>query len=142
MDAIAISRTGLDVEWRRMEIIALNLANMGSSAAPGREGYAPLRRVSGPAGAEGSFGNVLQGLETPSGVKVYSLQPSGEGARRAYEPGHPHADAQGFVSYPAVSHAGEMALMVKTARAYEANLVALAAAQQIYSSALQIGKQA
>ncbi len=31
--------------------------------------------------------------------------------------------------------------MVKTARAYEANLVALAAAQQIYSSALQIGRQ-
>lgn len=139
MDAIAISRTGLDVEWRRMEVIALNLANISASTAPGGEAYSPLRLVSGPAG---SFGRILDGLEAPQGVKVYSLERTGAGSRRAYEPGHPHADAQGFVSYPAVSHAGEMALMVKTSRAYEANLVALAAAQQIYSSALQIGKQA
>lgn len=139
MDAIAISRTGLDVEWRRMEVIALNLANIGSSAAPGSEGYTPLRLVSGPTGG---FRDILSGFETPRGVKVYSLESSGAATRRTYEPGHPHADAQGFVTYPAVSHASEMALMVKTSRAYEANLVALAAAQQIYSSALQIGKQA
>ncbi len=60
MDAIAISRSGLDVEWRRMEIIALNLANIESSAAPGGKPYLPLRLVSGPSE---SFGQVLDGLQ-------------------------------------------------------------------------------
>ncbi len=138
MDAIAISRSGLDVEWRRMEIIALNLANIESSAAPGGKPYLPLRLVSGPSE---SFGQVLDGLQNPGGVKVYGIEPSPAGTRRVYDPGHPHADADGFVTYPNVSHAEEMTLMVKTARAHEANLVALAAAQQIYSSALQIGRQ-
>lgn len=142
MDAIAISRSGLDVEWRRMEIIALNLANMESSSRPNGRGYVPLHLVSGPAG---SFEQVLgeQGRlgPDPRGVRVYSVEPSGGGTRQVYEPGHPHADTEGFVSYPNVSHAEQMTLMVKTARAYEANLVAMAAAQQIYSSALQIGRQ-
>ncbi|HZF45129.1 MAG TPA: flagellar basal body rod protein FlgC [Sphingomonadaceae bacterium] len=139
MDAIAISRTGLDVEWRRMEIIALNLANMNSGRAADGTSFQPLTLLSGPAG---NFGAVLDGQQPPAGVRTYGVAPSGAGMRRVYEPGHPQADANGYVSYPNVSHAGEMALMVKTARAYEANLVALAAAQQIYSSALQIGKQA
>lgn len=139
MDAIAISRTGLDVEWRRMEVIALNLANINSGRGADGASYRPLRLVSGPAE---SFRAVLDGQQQPGGVRVYGVEPSGAGMRRVYEPGHPQADAAGFVSYPNVSHAEEMTLMVKTARAYEANLVALAAAQQIYSSALQIGKQA
>lgn len=139
MDAIAISRTGLDVEWQRMEVIALNLANINSARGADGASYHPLRLVSGPAE---SFRAVLDRQQQPGGVRVYGVEPSGAGMRRVYEPGHPQADAAGFVSYPNVSHAEEMTLMVKTARAYEANLVALAAAQQIYSSALQIGKQA
>lgn len=138
MNAIAISRSGLDVEWRRMEIIALNIANMESSSGPDGKAYMPLRLVSGP--AEG-FEQFLNGLQSPAGVKVYGVEPSGAGTRRVYEPGHPHANGDGFVTYPNVSHADEMTLMVKTARAYEANLVAMAAAQQIYSAALQIGRQ-
>jgi flagellar basal-body rod protein FlgC len=138
MDAIAISRSGLDVEWRRMEVIALNLANMDSSSGANGKGYVPLRLVSGPSE---SFGQVLGGLQSPGGVKVFGIEPNNAGTRRVYEPSHPHADADGFVTYPNVSHAEEMALMVKTSRAYEANLVAMAAAQQIYSSALQIGRQ-
>ena len=60
--------------------------------------------------------------------------------RRVYDPNHPPAGMDGFVSSPGVSHSEEMTLMIKTTRAYEANLAAMAAAQQIYSSALQIGR--
>ena len=91
-------------------------------------------------GSGGTLAGVGMALQ-PKGVRVYGIEASDRGVRRVYEPGHPHADAQGFVTYPNVSHAEEMTLMVKTSRAYEANLVALAAAQQIYSSALQLGRQ-
>lgn len=143
MDAIEISRSGLDVEWRRMEIIALNLANVNTSRSPDGKNYVPLRLVSGPAE---SFEQVLSeagkaaGVH-PLGVRVYGIEQTGAGLRRVFEPAHPQADGEGFVEYPNISHAEEMTLMVKTSRAYEANLVAMAAAQQIYSSALQIGSR-
>lgn len=137
MDAMVISRTGLDVEWRRMEVIALNLANMNSSHGAGGTAYVPLRLVSGPAKG---FGTVLDGLHPPGGVVVYGVEPTAAGTRRTYEPSHPLADADGFVGHPAISTAEEMTLMVRATRVYQANLAAFAAAQQIYSSALQIGR--
>jgi flagellar basal-body rod protein FlgC len=61
--------------------------------------------------------------------------------RRVYEPGHPHADAEGFVTYPDIDLAGEMTLMIQTSRSYEANLVAMNIAHQMYSRALEFGRQ-
>lgn len=143
MNAMEISRTGLDVEWRRLEVIAQNIANMNTARTGHGGGYIPLRLISGPvehfdkAVSRHANGN----MPDPKGVRVYAVEVKESSIRRVYEPGHPHADQQGFVTYPNISHAEEMALMVRTSRAYEANLVAIAAAQQIYSSALQLGRQ-
>ena len=49
MNAQEISRTGLDVEWRRLEIIAQNLANAGTTLDADGNGYRPLQLLSGPA---------------------------------------------------------------------------------------------
>jgi flagellar basal-body rod protein FlgC len=143
MEALEISRSGLDVEWRRLEIIARNLANMQTTRTGDGGSYVPLRLVSGPVE---SFQRVLArenggATDHPKGVRIYGVEAKDAAARRVYEPGHPHADGQGFVTYPNVSQAEEMTLMIKATRVYEANLVAMAAAQQIYSSALQIGRQ-
>ena len=141
MDAIDISRSGLDVEWRRMEVIALNLANANTSRTADGSTYVPLRLVSGPVE---NFDQALakageHPTTQPQGVRVYSIEPTNAGVRHVYDPANPQADANGFVAFPNISNADEMTLMVQTSRAYEANLVAMAAAQQMYSSALQIG---
>lgn len=143
MNALEISRTGLDVEWRRMEVIAQNIANINTTRTGDGGAYVPLRLVSGP---QARFSQILgrsdqeaDGANALGGVQVYGIEEVAGGIRRAYEPGHPHADPDGFVSYPRVSQAEEMTLMIKASRAYEANLVAIASAQQMYSSALQIG---
>jgi flagellar basal-body rod protein FlgC len=75
------------------------------------------------------------------GVQVMGMEPNGSGFRRVHEPKHPHADAEGFVSYPDIDHAGEMTLMIKTSRAYEANLTAMNIAHQMYARALELGRQ-
>lgn len=142
MEAAAISRSGLDVEWQRLQVIAQNIANMNTTRTAGGGAYVARRLVSGP--VEG-FARTLAsypGLAAPPkrGVTVYDVATAGFGTRQVYDPDHPHADPNGFVSTPAVSQADEMTLMVKTTRAYEANLVALAAAQQMYSAALQVGR--
>ncbi|RYD69538.1 MAG: flagellar basal-body rod protein FlgC, partial [Verrucomicrobiaceae bacterium] len=56
-----------------------------------------------------------------------------------HEPNNPQADEHGDVAYPGIDQAAQMVLMVKTARAYEANIVAMNAARQMYSKALELG---
>ena len=141
MNAREISRTGMDVEWQRLQVIAQNIANMNTSRTASGEPFRAMRLVSGP---RADFASVLakggrSGAE--GGVHVLGLEPMSGGVRRVREPDHPHADADGFVSYPDIDHAGEMTLMIKTSRAYEANLTAMNIAHQMYMRALDIGKQ-
>lgn len=140
MKAIEISRTGLDVEWRRLEIISENLANMSTTRTAAGDPYRAQRLVSGP---RAGFASYLEGKPggEPAGVMVYGLEPVNVEPRRVHEPTHPHADADGYVTYPGIDHAAEMTLMVKTARAYEANIVALNAARQMYVKAMDLGKR-
>ncbi|KRC78100.1 flagellar basal body rod protein FlgC [Sphingomonas sp. Root241] len=141
MDAIEISRTGLDVEWQRLEVIAQNLANMNTSRTASGEPYRAVRLLSGP---KVRFARLLGAGEAPArpqGVAVLGVEQVGSGVRRVHEPGHPDADAQGFVTYPDIDHAAEMTLLIQTSRAYEANLTAMSFAQQMYARALDFGKQ-
>lgn len=142
MEAMEISRSGLDVEWRRLQVIAQNIANVNTTRTADGGVYTARRLVSGPVEgfARVLAGTAAQGRPPARGVTVYDVAAISGGTRQVYDPSHPHADEAGNVTVPAVSQADEMALMVKTTRAYEANLVALAAAQQMYSSALQVGR--
>jgi flagellar basal-body rod protein FlgC len=141
MNAIEISLSGLDVEWRRLEIIAQNLANMNTTRTESGDVYRPLRLVSGPLT---DFNAMLQAgaaSVSPTGVRVMGVEPQADALRRMHEPSHPHADGDGFVTYPNVDHASEMTLMIRASRAYEANLAAVNMAREMYSRALEIGRQ-
>ncbi len=140
MQAMEISLSGLDIEWQRLQVIAQNLANVNTSRTANGEAYQPKQLVSGP---KVSFEQLMadKNSKTLSGVEVYNIETQRRGTRRVHEPSHPHADANGFVSYPDIDHAGEMTSMIKTSRSYEANLVALNVAMQMYSRALELGRQ-
>lgn len=136
-----ISRTGLDVEWQRLQVIAQNLANLNTSRTASGQPVRAMRLVSV---AKDGFAAVMDGkapAARPHGVQVGGLEAMPGGTRRVYEPNDPEADAQGYVSYPAIDHAGEMTLLIRTSRAYEANLTAMNLAHQMYSRALELGRQ-
>jgi flagellar basal-body rod protein FlgC len=138
MKAMEISLSGLDVEWRRLEVIANNLANANTVQTPDGGPYRAMRLISGPKTSfEGHLGNGTSDLD---GVAVYGLAPTDAPPRKVHEPGNPAADADGNVSYPGIDHAAEMVLMVKTSRAYEANLVAMNAAREMYVKSLDMGR--
>lgn len=144
MEAMEISRSGLDVEWQRLQVIATNIANINTTRTADGSAYVARRLVSGPVA---EFDQLLQpnaskaSAAPANGVMVYQIASTNAGTRQVYDPAHPHADEAGFITVPAISQAEEMSLMIKTQRSYEANLVALAAAQQMYSAALQVGRQ-
>jgi len=142
MDAIEISRTGLDVEWQRLQVIAQNLANINTTRTAAGGPYRPLRLVSGPHSGFARLAGVLPAGYKPEGVAVLGIEPIAGGVRRVHEPENPDADAQGYVNYPDIDHASEMTLLIKTSRAYEANLTAMSIAQQMYSRAAELGRGA
>lgn len=141
MRAVEISRSALDVEWQRLQVIAQNLANLNTTRTATGEPFRPMRLLSGP---DTSFATLMSGGQNSrgaGGVRVMGVEASGGNVRRVHEPGHPHADAQGFVSYPDIDHAGEMTLMIKASRSYEANLTTMNIARQMYARALELGKR-
>jgi flagellar basal-body rod protein FlgC len=87
-------------------------------------------------GEAGGFGGRVQAA---LGAPVGTLQAGAAPPRRVLEPGHPLADAEGFVRYPGVDAAAEMVALMSATRAYEANVVALNAARAMALKALEIG---
>ncbi len=138
-----ISRSGMEVEWKRVEVVAQNIANLGTSAADDAGVYRPLRLLSGPrAGA--AFDSLLatRGAASLRGVQVLGVEAAPGQPRLVHEPGHPHADAAGMVRYPAVDHVGEVTTMMKAVRTYEANVAMLNAGRSMFLKALEIGNRA
>jgi flagellar basal-body rod protein FlgC len=133
--AFDISASGIFAQRVRMDAIANNIANADSTRT---ENGGPYRRqtVTFKAVYDDAVGNHA----VPAGVKVDSVRESATNYRTVYDPGHPDADANGYVRMPNVNVVEEMVDMISATRAYEANVTALNAAKQMNSSAIDIGK--
>jgi flagellar basal-body rod protein FlgC len=130
-DSIRISASGMTAERMRMDVIAENLANANTTR--GVDGQ-PYRRkeVVLEQGGGSSFEQVLDG------VKVAGVVADPSAPRRIYDPGHPDADQQGFVSLPNVTPVTEMVDMITASRGYEADVQAMNQAKQMFLKALEI----
>ena len=130
-----ISSSGIFAQRVRMDAIANNIANAESTKTP--EG-GPYRRqsVAFRSVYEDAIGNQVQ----PAGVMAEKVQQSPDDFRIVYDPGHPDADAQGYVKMPNVNIVEEMVDMVSATRAYEANVTAMNSVKSMISSAIDLGK--
>ena len=136
----AISAAGMALERARVEVAALNLANAHTTQAAGQPGYKPMRVVAQAAMPQ-AFAAMMLGAE-PASTDMkpqFHIEPAGAAPRLVHEPGHPLADAKGFVSYPGVDPATEMVSLMSATRAYEANVAAMNTARTMALKALDIG---
>jgi len=124
-----ISASGLNAEWVRMQVIANNVANAETTRTPEGGPYRKQQVV---------FSTVLHDLQ---GVKVKGIISSNEPPRMVYEPGHPDANAEGFVAMPNVKVPMEMVDMMTASRAYEANLAAMKNFKTIADQVIQLLRQ-
>lgn len=140
--AFRISAAGMTLEKARVDVTALNIANMNTSRAADGSLYQPVRVVSKPTSVQAAFGGVYEGAQGSTALTVpaaVEIEPTFAAPRLVHEPGHPDADDRGFVAYPGVQHASEMVNLVSALRAYEANVVAMNAAKTMALKALDIG---
>jgi flagellar basal-body rod protein FlgC len=129
-DALSISSTGMSAERLRMDVIAENLANAETTRTP--EGGPYRRQEVLLEQASPSFGEVL------GGVRVAGIVSDSSPARRVYDPGHPDADKQGYVTLPNVNPVNEMVDLITAQRGYEANVTAMSAAKQMFTKTLDV----
>ena len=140
LSSFDISASGMSVEKLRMDLVSLNLANSKTTRTESGGVFKPLSLVTKPGAL--SFDSYLKQAYTagiPNGVEVDQVVEKESPEKLVYEPGHPDADARGFVHYPGVNTTTEMIEMLRATRAYEANVRALNAAKSMALKALEIG---
>lgn len=115
-----IAASGLTAHRQWMDLIAGNIANAETTRTP--EG-GPFRRQLA------VFMEMVDEHGQPGGVKVARQVADDSELRRVYNPQHPDADAQGYVSYPNVDVVMEMVDLIAASRAYEANATVIEAAK-------------
>ena len=128
--ALLISASGMEAQSQRMRIIAENLANSDSlGTTPGAD---PFRRKTV------SFKNVLDRTQATTMVKVSKIGTDTSEFDLRYDPGHPAANADGYVKTPNVKALIEMADMREAQRSYEANLNVIDAAKGMLSKTVDL----
>jgi flagellar basal-body rod protein FlgC len=141
-----ISAAGMDAQQARLAVAAANLANAQSTARPGAAGYTPLTVVvrsepEVPASALASDTQEAGGADPVDALPrpvVTDTVPLAVAPRLLYNPGHPDADARGFVSLPGVDPITSMLDLISISRAYEAYLRAFAITRTLLQRTLDV----
>lgn len=138
-----INASGMTAERLRLDVISQNIANASTTRT---EDGTPYRRkvVTFSEKNNTTFANILSNAHSSysgSGVKVNSIsEDTSTDFVKTYDPSHPDADADGYVSYPNVNTITEMTNMIDASRAYEANVTAFSTSKSIALKGLEIGK--
>jgi flagellar basal-body rod protein FlgC len=143
-DAIDAAASGLSAERLRMDVTAENLANAQTTRGADGQAYRRKEVVLRETGPDAGFAGVLaakmgatRGSEK-RGVEVAGITEDQTPMRRIHDPGHPDADADGYVTMPNVNSVTEMVELISATRAYEADVTSMQAAKQMFARTLDI----
>lgn len=143
MDAfksLRISASGLSAERLRMDTISSNIANVNTTRT---ENGGPYKRKIAvfQENLQREMNNSTGKVETElNGVKAVGIEEDKSPVKMVYDPSNPDADKDGYVAMPNVNILNEMADLIASSRAYEANVTAVSTEKNMFYKALEIGK--
>ncbi|SMP42548.1 flagellar basal-body rod protein FlgC [Desulfonatronum zhilinae] len=142
MTALEIGASGLSAERTHLNIISMNLANVNTTRTPEGGPYRRKSVVFQSTPLDSPFTKAMRSeLEREvKGVKVSGVVTDQRPFKRVYDPGHPDADGQGYVSLPDINVVEEMANMMTALRTYEANAATISSAKTMFNKALELGR--
>ena len=143
--AMEVSSSALGAERIRAEVVAANMANAETTRTPEGGPYRRQHVVFTSEAPEESFGGQLlanSGVSGPQieGVRVSAVVADQGPPLRRYDPGHPDADKDGYVSYPDINPLTEMVDLMGASRAYGLNASAVQAEKGMLTASLEILK--
>lgn len=142
-DAFNISASGLTAQRYRMDVISENVANANTTRT--EDGTPYKRKVvtfeeknGGSPTFSTIFGRTTERYAA-KGVKVSNTYEDESEGNMVYDPSHPDADENGYVTYPNVNIITEMTNLIDASRSYEANATAFDASKSIAKQGLTMG---
>ncbi len=134
--SIQSTRSALDAERTRVEIVSQNLANANVTRSEDGQPYKRKQVV-----FESLVNNAGANPASGSTIRVAKVESDNRPFREVFKPDHPDADARGIVRYPNVNIHEEMVDLIASSRAFEANVAVVKNARQLAQQAMAIGKR-
>ena len=129
--ALSIGASGMAAQRARAELLVENLANVETTRTPEGGPYRRKDAVFQSAAVESPFSSAFDLAQGASGVAVAEVVTDSRDPELRYMPGHPDADARGYVAFPRVDPAEDMVDLMGASRGYEANVAAIGAVKDM-----------
>jgi flagellar basal-body rod protein FlgC len=128
----------MSAQRARAELLVENLANAETTRTPEGGPYRRKDIVFQTDDVELPFASVFGRAREAQGVSVAEVRVDTSDPERRYLPGHPDADADGYVAFPRVNPAEDMVDLMGAARGYGANVAAISAVKDMISRSLDL----
>ena len=126
-----VTGSAISSQAQRLNVVASNLANADAVAGPDGQAYKARQVV---------FETVPMGSKAAQGVKVQNVFESDVPNRKVFQPQHPSADAEGYVTHSNVNPVEEMVNMISASRSYQNNVEVMNTAKNLLLKTLQMGQ--
>jgi flagellar basal-body rod protein FlgC len=135
--ALQVSASGMQAERTRAETLVENMANTETTRTPEGGPYRRKDVVFSSELQESPFSAVFQN-ELATGVTVADIIQDNSAPDLRYLPSHPDANAEGYVAFPKMNPAEEMADLLNTTRSYQANIAAMTAVKDMITHSIDL----
>jgi flagellar basal-body rod protein FlgC len=143
-----VAGSAMTAQNKRLNVVASNLANADSAASSNGQAYKAKQVVfstqsvggQAVAGASMDSANGAHGAYGTAGVRVSAVIEDQSPMRKVFEPSHPMADKEGFVTMPNVHVVEEMVNMISASRSYQNNVEMMNTAKTLLLKTLTIGQ--
>jgi flagellar basal-body rod protein FlgC len=139
--ALTVSATGMAAQRTRAALLVENIANSETTRTPDGGPYRRKDAIFTTQEVGSAFGTEMDAQlagSTLSGVSVAGIQVDTRDPEKRYMPGHPDADANGYVSIPRINPAEDMVDLVSANRSYQANVSAMSAVKDMLQKSIDL----
>ena len=135
--SLQVSASGLAAQRTRAELLVENMANAETTRTPQGGPYKRRDAVFLAEPTQSPFATVFRG-EMAQGVRVAEVLEDARPPELRYLPGHPDADANGYVAFPTMNPAQEMVDLLNASRSYQGNAAAMSAVKDMISKSIDL----
>lgn len=136
--SLSVSASGMAAQRTRAELLVENLANAETTRTPEGGPYRRKDAVFGSAGQGSPFSSVFANEVDSTGVQISQVVEDTREPEKRYLPGHPDADANGYVAFPRVNPAEDMVDLMGASRGYQANVSAMSAVKEMIHRSIDL----
>src|SRR5260370_33796565 len=136
--SISVSASGMAAQRTRAELLVENLANAETTRTPDGGPYRRKDVVFQADPQSSAFSSVFQSEFQSTGVVASDVVTDTRDPDKRYMPGHPDADASGYVAFPRINPAEDMVDLMGASRGYDANIAAMSAVKDMIHKSIDL----